>query len=191
MDPIQAAIEAIESRDPGEDFSYNQVAKEFGVVRSTLIRRHKGQTQPYAISHAILHPQQEMELVQYIQGLTERRTPPTRAMIRNFATTIAKRSVSESWVTQFLNRHTNHLTSHWQTGMDRQRHQADSEDKYTKYFTLIHQKIEEYRIKPEDIYNMDEKGFLIGITGRSKRVFSKRMWDRKEVTTSLQDGSRE
>jgi len=23
MDPIQAAIEAIESRDPGEDFSYN------------------------------------------------------------------------------------------------------------------------------------------------------------------------
>ena len=38
---------------------------------------------------------------------------------------------------------------------------------------------------------MDEKGFLIGITGRSKRVFSKRMWDRKEVTTSLQDGSRE
>ena len=38
---------------------------------------------------------------------------------------------------------------------------------------------------------MDEKGFLIGITGRSKRVFSKKMWDKKEVTTSLQDGLRE
>jgi hypothetical protein len=38
---------------------------------------------------------------------------------------------------------------------------------------------------------MDEKGFLIGITGRSKRVFSRRMWEKKEVTATLQDGSRE
>jgi hypothetical protein len=41
------------------------------------------------------------------------------------------------------------------------------------------------------MYNMDEKGFLIGILGRSKRIFSRRMWEKKEVTASLQDGSRE
>jgi hypothetical protein len=38
---------------------------------------------------------------------------------------------------------------------------------------------------------MDEKGFMIGVTARSKRVFSKRSWDKKEVTSSLQDGNRE
>jgi hypothetical protein len=38
---------------------------------------------------------------------------------------------------------------------------------------------------------MDEKGFLMGLTGRSKRVFSKRMWTVKEVRASLQDESRE
>jgi hypothetical protein len=38
---------------------------------------------------------------------------------------------------------------------------------------------------------MDEKGFLIGITSRSKRVFSRRMWEKKEIRASLQDGSRE
>jgi hypothetical protein len=38
---------------------------------------------------------------------------------------------------------------------------------------------------------MDEKGFLMGLTGRSKRIFSKRMWDKGEVRASLQDGSRE
>lgn len=38
---------------------------------------------------------------------------------------------------------------------------------------------------------MDEKGFLIGIISRSKRVFSRRMWENKEVKASLQDGSRE
>jgi hypothetical protein len=41
------------------------------------------------------------------------------------------------------------------------------------------------------MYNMDEKGFLIGITGRSKRVFSKRMWEKKEVTAAIQDSNRE
>jgi hypothetical protein len=41
------------------------------------------------------------------------------------------------------------------------------------------------------IYNMDEKGFLIGILAKSKRVFSKASWERKGVTEALQNGSRE
>jgi ABC-type Zn uptake system ZnuABC Zn-binding protein ZnuA len=40
-----------------------------------------------------LSPQQEQELVQYIKELTEKCLPPTREMIRNFASTIAKHSV--------------------------------------------------------------------------------------------------
>jgi hypothetical protein len=38
---------------------------------------------------------------------------------------------------------------------------------------------------------MDEKGFMIRRTGRSKRVFSKALWESKQVTDSLQDGNRE
>jgi hypothetical protein len=38
---------------------------------------------------------------------------------------------------------------------------------------------------------MDEKGFMIGVLGCSKQVFSRRMWGKKEVTAALQDGSRE
>jgi hypothetical protein len=42
------------------------------------------------------------------------------------------------------------------------------------------------------MYNIDENDFSIGITGRSKRVFSRQMWEKKEeVTAALQDGSRE
>ena len=75
--------------------------------------------------------------------------------------------------------------------MDRKRHRANSGVKYKEYFNLLHQKIQEYKIRPGDIYNMDEKGFLAGVIGRSKRVFSRRMWEKKEVTTAIQDGSRE
>jgi hypothetical protein len=38
---------------------------------------------------------------------------------------------------------------------------------------------------------MDEKGFMIGQTRRSKRVFSRALWESKQVTDSLQDGNRE
>jgi hypothetical protein len=59
--------------------------------------------------------------------------------------------------------------------MDANRHQANSGAKYSQYFDLLHQKISQYDVEPRHTYNMDEKGFLIGIIGRSKRVFSRRM----------------
>ena len=75
--------------------------------------------------------------------------------------------------------------------MDRNRHTADSRAKYSAYFDLLRDKISQYNIEPRHTYNMDEKGFLIGSTGRSKRVFSKRMWEKKEVTAAIQDSNRE
>jgi hypothetical protein len=57
--------------------------------------------------------------------------------------------------------------------MDYGRHQADSEVKYKLYFNLLYRKIEEYEVLPENTYNMDEKGFMIRVTRRSKRIFSR------------------
>jgi hypothetical protein len=37
---------------------------------------------------------------------------------------------------------------------------------------------------------MDEKGFIIGQIGRSKRTITRSQWERREVTAALQDGSR-
>ncbi|KAF2469553.1 uncharacterized protein BDR25DRAFT_326053 [Lindgomyces ingoldianus] len=39
-------------------------------------------------------------------------------------------------------------------------------------------------------YNMDEKGFLLSNITRSKRVFSRQMYERKEVRQAIQDGNR-
>ena len=106
-------------------------------------------------------------------------------MIRNFSSTVAKRQLGEGWVTRFINRHKLDLISKWTTAMDRQRHLADSELKYRFYFELLQQKITEYQLEARDIHNIDEKGFLIGLIGRSKRIFSKRQWEKKEVRASL------
>jgi hypothetical protein len=114
MDPIQAAIEEINSLQPGEHFTYTEIAAKYNVVRSTLTRRHKGQTSDWnskKVTQQKLNPQQELELVRYIEGLTKRGLPPTREMIKNFGSKIAQQPVSESWVTRFINRHDVHLIS--------------------------------------------------------------------------------
>jgi hypothetical protein len=134
-----------------------------------------------------LNPQQEAELVKYIEGLTARRLRPTWEMVQNFASTIAKEDVGKCWVTRFINRHKKDIESHWTAGMDRDRHKANSGERYRLFFQLLHQKMDEYKIQPQHSYNIDKKGFLIGVIRRSKRLFSKAMWDSKEVREALQD----
>jgi hypothetical protein len=124
MDPIQAAIEAYESQEPGEQSSI-PVADDHGLWRSTMQRRMAGQIVPRA-EHTTntrkLSPQQEDELVLYIESLTARRFLPTRAMIQDFASKVAHKRVSERWVSRFLIRHNNSLTPRWTDAMDRDRH---------------------------------------------------------------------
>ena len=77
-----------------------------------------------------------------------------------------------SWVSRFLDRNYEALARKWTSGMDRNRHKADSYTKYEQYFELLHSKMIEYDIQRCNSYNMDEKGFIISVLGRSKRVFS-------------------
>jgi hypothetical protein len=100
-------------------------------------------------------------------------------MIRNFAVCFVKKKVEMSWVLRFLHRQKDQLTAKWTTGMDRNRHQANSESKYTLYFNLLYQIMQQYDVEPENTYDMDEKGFLVGTTSRSKRVFSKALFGEK------------
>jgi hypothetical protein len=194
MAPIDDAIAAFESQEPGEKLTLQACADEYGVERSTLGRRIRGRTRPIeakATSQQKLNPRQEMELVEYIGDLTKRGLPPTREMIQNFASEVAQERLSESWVTRFIKRNHDSLIIKWSSGMDANRHSADSYSKYKLYFDLLHDKITQYDVQPYNIYNIDEKGFMIGVLGRSKRVFSRHEWEKKEVTSSLQDGSRE
>jgi hypothetical protein len=194
MSSIEAALAAIESLKPGEKLVYTQIAAKHGVDRRTLARRHQHITAPRktkAENQQALHPRQEQELLQYIKQLTERGLPPTRAMIRRFASDIAKRELGKRWADRYIQRYNIHLISRWATGMDRLRHQADSHSNYSLYFELLHRKLSQYNIEPRHIYNMDEKGFLLGILSRTKRIFSKRLYEAGKMKAHIQDGNRE
>ena len=94
-------------------------------------------------------------------------------------------------MSRFLRRYHNELIPKWTTAMDRERHLADSAARYKHCFDLIQAKIAEYSIEPCHSYNLDEKGFLIGQIGRSKRIFSRQAWEQGRCRAPIQDGSRE
>jgi transposase-like protein len=100
MDPIQEAIKYIESREAGDKFSYRQVAKIFGVDRTTLSRRHWGAQQPRGTEAAEhqrnLNPQQEDKLIGFVEGQTRDGVPPTRSILKNFGSAVAQHKVSDS-----------------------------------------------------------------------------------------------
>ena len=112
-------------------------------------------------------------------------------MIRNFVTPVAGREPSDSWVTRFFHRNHDTLLTAWSTPIETSRHNANSRPKYRLYFNLLHQKMTEYSIEPAHTYNMDEKGFAIGVMGRSKRVFDKLLYSKRQYKQSIHDGNRE
>jgi hypothetical protein len=194
MSPIEAALAAIKALEPGEKLIYTQIAAKYGVDRRTLARRHQGATtsrDTQAQNLQALHPQQEQELLRYIERLTRQGLPPARPMIRRFASDIAKKELRRGWVDRFTQRYQVDLISHWATGIDRSRHQADSEIKYSLYFELLNSKLSQYDIEPRNTYNMDEKGFMLGVLTRSKRVFSRRLYEEGKLKAHIQDGNRE
>jgi hypothetical protein len=55
---------------------------------------------------------------------------------------------------------------------------------------LIHA-IEKYNLTAENIYNWDEKGFLIGLCRALKRIMTRQAYESGRVKQAVQDGSRE
>ena len=51
--------------------------------------------------------------------------------------------------------------------------------------------MQEYDISPENSYNMDEKGFLIGVLRKMQRVYSKEAFQKGNIVAAGQDGNRE
>jgi hypothetical protein len=62
---------------------------------------------------------------------------------------------------------------------------------FERYFLVVGKKVEEYNILPENTYNMDEKGFLLGKITKAKRVFPKDLKASGKLLAAGQDGSRE
>lgn len=75
--------------------------------------------------------------------------------------------------------------------MEKHRHKTESGEHSRLYFEFEHHKMAQCDLEPAHTYNMVEKGFTIGIIGRSKRMFAKTRCGKKHFKQSLHNGNRE
>ncbi|KAF2432893.1 hypothetical protein EJ08DRAFT_647654, partial [Tothia fuscella] len=86
----------------------------------------------YHASRQLLSPQQESTLVAHINTFTDRGTPPTNAMVSNFAKDICGKEPGKNWCSSFVKRWAHVLKSCYLTGLDSDRKKADSVYQYTR-----------------------------------------------------------
>ena len=191
MDSINKALQDLKLQDKP---NIAATARTYKVERSTLSRRFREVSQTHAEkcqNQQFLDPDEEKVLVQYINQLTTRGVPPTPAMVANFASNLKGETLGKNWSHRFCKRWANVLESRYLKGYDAARQKADRKDSLEQYFALVKQKIQEYDIQDQNIYNIDEKGFLIGYLTKTKRIFTKEQTSDKKLLGALQDGNRE
>ena len=159
---MEAALTELRS---SSSLNIASAARKHGVTRSALSKRFHAKTSSPAQgaeSRRILNDKQEEELVSYIHHLCERCLPPTPKIVANIAQELCGRKLSKNWSSRFVARHKHRLDARYLNTVDLARHRADSRSNYEAYFAIVGQKVEEYETSADNIYNMDEKGFLIG-----------------------------
>jgi hypothetical protein len=101
MRAIEDAIKAIELRKLGESFSYRRIAAIYGCSHAVLSQRYQSVStsrSTKAQNQQALYPQQELELLRYIERLARQGLPPTRPMILRFASDIAKKELGKGCI---------------------------------------------------------------------------------------------
>ena len=135
---LALAITDLESQDTP---NYNATAKKYGIARSTLRRRFKGETVSVQQHHAerlqCLYTIQEETLISQINQLPRLGCPPTPQITRNLAQAIIGRTVGKNWHLVFIKCHKNRLKSLYLHNIDNDRQKAEYRPMFEHYFALV------------------------------------------------------
>ena len=99
---------------------------------------------------------------------------------------ISGKRISEKWIYRFLKRNPD-LKLRWTQGLESPRAGALNPAVTAEFYQLLEDTIKEFNIKPENIYNMDEKGVQLGVGMRSRVLVDR---TKKNVYTVM-DGNKE
>jgi transposase-like protein len=117
---MQLALDACYAADKP---NFSAIARQFPPVnRTTLRRRFHGEQESRAKSNSTyqqnLTAEQEEQLIQHINMLTNRSLPPTSQIVRNLAEEMIHRKVGKNWTSQFIQRHKDRLQNLYLRNID-------------------------------------------------------------------------
>ena len=110
--------------------NYTEIAKKYGLIDTTLARRHKGETTSYDESRSehqrLLTNAQEALLIEHIKKLADRSILLAPRIIRNLVVELTKHDVGQNWVQRFEMRHEDELKAIYMRSIDHARYIADN-----------------------------------------------------------------
>ncbi|KAF7326528.1 DDE-domain-containing protein [Mycena venus] len=165
---IQFAVAATQAQLMSE----RKAATYYGVPRTTVQRRAQGilTRKDAHIHERSLTPAQEDILAEWIKkSLGKRGIPLSLPTIGTYAAEIYDLKVK------------------WTSGLEECRARALNRPVVHDYFNLLGDTIEQYDIKPKNIWNMDEKGIQLGVGDRIRALVDR---DQK-VVQKIESGNRD
>src|ERR1700684_1150493 len=187
---------AIEGYQQGRYPSLTAAAKALEVPPSTVRHRAAGRKPigEIAASRLTLNTKEENVLVDWVFRLHRLGVParPSRLLemaeyIRESRSAAGKvPHLGRHWTTRFLKRHPE-IKSVLSVKIDKNRWDSVSREKCGKWFNNFEKTVKEHRILDSNIYNMDEKGCILGLSERAKVLIP----SESEVSYKQQPGNRE
>lgn len=190
-DRIQLAIKAITKAgykpNGDQQLSTRKAAGAYRVPRSTLGDRMRGlQTCAQAhVGQQNLSPAEEEVLVKWAKVLGRRGLPLTYSTLSMYASEISGKAIGDSWPKRFLARHPG-LKIKATVSLEKCRAKALNKTAVEGFYDALEAVVTEFDIRPENTWNMDEKGVQLGIGAKVAAIV-----DRDQATVySVEDGNR-
>lgn len=180
--------------------SINKAALIYDVPRTSLQRYIKGinRRSDATTNSRKLTDTEESTLSKWILDMGKRGLPPQISTVRHlawllFSARITSTSqntafIGEKWVNRFVKRH-KELSAKYTRKYDYQRAKCEDPVLLKNWFKRVYETIQKYGILEQDIYNMDETRFQIGVISTAKVICGSEI--RESHAKALQPGNRE
>lgn len=183
--PIEAAIHSYECQlqlPVEERSSICEIATAFGVITAPLLVAFP------VILHLLVKPiftspttTEEACILDYIRRLSLSGHPPTPQSVYEVANVLRDNRLqsnslhtltplSHTWLEKFRRRHREAIGSVWTRRIDTSRVQAESIEQLSPWFAEFGAALTKHAYKPENVYNLDETGYHIGMTMASRVI---------------------
>ena len=174
LDSAQEAriANAIQALEDDKSLSLRAASVRFGIPRTTLRNRQLENTKPRNKAHEeqqVFTEEEESEIEQWVQQLDDIGIPPRVSHVYEMARRITKHQntnatkiIGEHWITRFLDRHPD-IACKFACRINHEREAATQPAAIKSFFDRLSEVKSRYRIQPNDTWNTDEKGFMIGV----------------------------
>ena len=176
----EALSEAFAYLNEHPDASYRSVAHQFSLNKTTLINHYEKQTRASRDAHQNQQkftPEEEERIVRWVIELDDMGMPPRGHLVRKLMLGILQGrghdannqspQLGKRFLDRFRKRHAV-LSSRFAQAVNRERALAGDPTVLNHFFNRLIEIRSLYHILPENIWNMDEKGFLLGVSSQEK-----------------------